>query len=68
MTGYYLGARDEELCDCLSLRKGKALEPYLVQALRNGNAECSQELGQCFTKPSDALRGYALCPSRRKSI
>jgi hypothetical protein len=63
LSGYYLGARGEELYDCLSLRKGKALEPYLEKYVRNGNAECSQELGQSFTKPSDALRGYALCPS-----
>jgi hypothetical protein len=63
LNGYYLSARGEELYDCLSLRKGKALEPYLEQYLRNGNAECPQELGQSFTKPSDALGGYALCPS-----
>jgi hypothetical protein len=63
LNGYYLSARGEELYDCLSLRKGKALESYLEQYLGNGNAECSQELGQSFTKPSDALGGYALCPS-----
>ena len=63
LSGYYLGARGEELYDCLSLRKGKALEPYLEQYIHNGNAECSQELGQSFTKPSAALSGYALCPS-----
>jgi hypothetical protein len=63
LNGYYLSARGEALYDCLSLRKGKALEPYMEQYLGNGNAECSQELGQNFTKPSDALGGYALCPS-----
>jgi len=63
LSGYYLGTRGEELYDCLALRKGKALEPYLEEYVRNGNAECSQELGQGFTKPSYALRGYALCPS-----
>jgi hypothetical protein len=45
------------------LRKGKALEPYLDQYIHNGNAECSQELGQSFMKPSNALGGHALCPS-----
>jgi hypothetical protein len=63
LSGYYLGAPGEELYDCLSLRKGKALEPYLEQYLHNGNAECSQELGQSFTRPSSALGGYALCPN-----
>ncbi|MBV8453248.1 MAG: hypothetical protein JOZ29_13395 [Deltaproteobacteria bacterium] len=63
LSGYYLGARAEKLYNCLSLRKGKALEPYMEQYLSNGNTECSQELGQSFTKPSDALGGYALCPS-----
>jgi hypothetical protein len=66
LNGYYLSARGEALYDCLSLRKGKALEPYLEQYLSNGNAECSQELGQSFTKPSDALDGCALCPSGRQ--
>ena len=63
LSGYYLGARGEELYDCLSLRKGKALKPYLEQYIHNGNAECSKELGQSFTKPSIALGGYAICPS-----
>jgi hypothetical protein len=63
LSGYYLGAPGEELYDCLSLRKGKALEPYFEQYLHNGNAECSQELGQSFTRPSSALGGYALCPN-----
>jgi hypothetical protein len=63
LSGYYLGTRGEELYDCLSLRKGKTLKPYLEQYLGNGNAECAQELGQRFTKPSDALGGYALCPN-----
>jgi hypothetical protein len=63
LSGYYLGARGEELYRCLVLRRGKALEPYLVQYLHNGNPECSQQLGPIFTKPSSALDGYALCPS-----
>jgi len=63
LSGYYLGARGEELYDCLSLRKGKALKPYLEEYIHNGNAECTEELGQSFTKPSDALGGYALCPT-----
>jgi hypothetical protein len=63
LSGYYLGARGEELYRCLVLRKGKALEPYLEQYLHNRNPECSQELGATFTKPSSALDGYALCRS-----
>jgi hypothetical protein len=63
LSGYYLGARGEELFRCLVLRKGKALEPYLEQYLHNGNPDCSQQLGATFTKPSSALDGYALCPS-----
>jgi hypothetical protein len=66
LSGYYLGARGEELYDCLSLRKGKGLEPYLEQYLHNGNAECSQQLGQTFTTPSSALGGYPLCPDGRQ--
>jgi hypothetical protein len=61
LDGYYLGAPGEELFDCLALRKGRALKPYLEQSLYSGNAECSQKLGQSFTKPSDVLGGYALC-------
>jgi hypothetical protein len=63
LSGYYLGARGEDLYDCLSLRKGKALEPYLEQYVHSDDAECSQKLRQSFTKPNDALGGYALCPS-----
>jgi hypothetical protein len=63
LSGYYLGARGEELYDCLSLRKGKILESYLEQYVHSGNAECAQQLGQSFTRPSDALGGYALCPA-----
>jgi hypothetical protein len=68
LSAYYVGARGEELYDCLSLRKGKALEPYLEQYIHNGNAECAQGLGQSFTKPSNALGGYALCPSDQQQI
>jgi len=63
LSGYYLGARGEKLYDCLSLRKGKILEAYLDQYIHSGNAECAQQLGQSFTRPSDALGGYALCPT-----
>jgi hypothetical protein len=63
LSGYYLGARGEKLYDCLALRKGKVLESFLEQYLRNGNPECLRELGQSFAKPSNALDGYALCPS-----
>lgn len=61
MSGYYLGLRGEELYDCLSLRKGRTIGPYLKQYLHKGNTECSQELGSSFTRPSDALGGHALC-------
>jgi hypothetical protein len=63
LSGYYLGARGEGLFDCLALRKGKSLEPYLEQHMRNGSAECSQQLGPDFTVPTDALGGHALCPN-----
>jgi hypothetical protein len=63
LSGYYLGARGEKLYDCLALRKGKVLESFLEQYLRNGSPECLRELGQSFAKPSNALDGYALCPS-----
>jgi hypothetical protein len=63
LSGYYLGARAQQLYDCLSLRKGKILEPYLQQYIHNGNGQCTQELGQSFTKPRRVPGGYALCPS-----
>lgn len=63
LSGYYLGVRGEKLYDCLSLRKGKALEPFLKQYFRNGNPECLRDLGQNFATPVDALGGHALCPS-----
>lgn len=63
LSGYYLGARGEKLYDCLALRKGKALQSFLEQYLRDGNPECLRELGQSFAKPSNALDEYALCPS-----
>jgi hypothetical protein len=63
LSNYYLGDRGEDLYHCLSLRKGKNLEPYLNFYLRKGSTECIQELGPNFSRPSDALLGYALCPS-----
>jgi hypothetical protein len=63
LTGYYLGNRGEDIYHCLSLRKGRGLEPYLEAYLRKGNSECIQELGANFAQPSEALQGYALCPS-----
>lgn len=66
LSGYYLGNRGEDLYHCLSLRKGKALEPYLLLYLRNGNDECTRELGPSFGQPSDALLSYALCPNDRQ--
>jgi len=66
LSGYYVGARGEKLYDCLVLRKGKALKTLLEQYLDNGNPECLRELGQSFAKPSNALGGYALCPSDQR--
>ena len=63
LSGYYLGARGEKLYDCIALRKGKALEPFLKQYLGNANPECLWDLGQKFAAPSDALGGHALCLS-----
>lgn len=63
LSGYYLSSRGEQLYDCLALRKGKSLKPFLEQYLINGNTECSTELGQTFAKPSVALDGNALCAS-----
>lgn len=63
LSGYYLGAGAEKLYDCLALRKGKTLQSFLEPYLRDGNPECLRELGQSFAKPSNALDGYALCPS-----
>jgi len=61
LAGYYLGTLGEEAHDCLSLEKGKLLEPYLAKYLQSGSHECAQELGDIFTKPSDALEGDGLC-------
>jgi hypothetical protein len=63
LSGYYPGNRGEDLYHCIALRKGKDLKPYLEQYLRDGNDECTQELGPNFGQPSDALMGQALCPS-----
>jgi hypothetical protein len=63
LSGYYLGAPAERLYDCLSLRKGKALEPHLEQFLRSGNPECMRQFGAAFEKPSPALDGHAFCPN-----
>jgi hypothetical protein len=64
LSGYYLGFRGGELYDCLSLRKGKLLKPYLEQSLNSTNVKCSQELGA--TKPSYAPSAYALCVTDRQ--
>ena len=66
LAGYYLGTGGEEAYDCLSLRKGKTLEPYLVKYLQTGSHECTQELGDTFTRPSDALEGHALCVTNQQ--
>jgi hypothetical protein len=61
LSGYYLGAPAEKLYECLALRKGKAIEPYLDQYLHNGNSQCLHDLGPDFGKPSASLDGRALC-------
>jgi hypothetical protein len=63
LSAYYLGNRGEDVYHCLSLRRGKSLEPYLESYLRSGNTECTQELGPEFSQPSTALLGYPLCPT-----
>jgi hypothetical protein len=63
LNGYYLGAPAEKLYYCLALRKGKPLESYLEEYLHSPSAECLNDLGQSFTKPSAALDGYAVCRS-----
>jgi len=61
LSGYYLGGRAEQVYRCLTLRKGKAIEPLLAEGARSGNLECVRELGQEFASPSSALDGRALC-------
>lgn len=63
LSGYYLGAAGNQVYDCLSLRKGRPLEPYFAQYLSKGNTECAVQLGDTFLKPSDVLGGHSLCPS-----
>ncbi len=63
LSDYYLGAPGEKLYSCLALRKGKPLQPYLEEYFHGANAECQNDLGQSFTKPSAALDGYAICRS-----
>jgi hypothetical protein len=65
LSGYYLGARAEPVYRCLTLRKGKTIEPLLAEAAHSGNLECVRELGQEFTSPSSGLDGRALCRSRQ---
>jgi hypothetical protein len=63
LSGYYLGAPAEQLYDCLCLRKGLALKPYLEQLLRSGNPECLRRFGSAFQTPSPALDEHAFCPN-----
>ncbi|MGD0073721.1 MAG: hypothetical protein ABSD31_05210 [Candidatus Binataceae bacterium] len=68
LSGYYLGARGEKLYQCLSLRKGKNLKPYLERYIRSGNPECASRFGQRFSQPSDVLEGHALCASSQQEV
>jgi len=44
-SSYYLGEASGGLYDCLVLRKGKAIRPYLEQVLRSNSDECMAEFG-----------------------
>ena len=66
LNSYYLGARGEQAYNCLLLRKGKQIKPYLTQNAGSPNLECSRELGAGFEQPSAALGGLALCSSAQE--
>jgi hypothetical protein len=68
LSGYYLGARAEEVYRCLLLRKGEKIVPSLAHYQRSGNSECARELGQGFESPSAVLEGNALCPNDQRQI
>jgi hypothetical protein len=61
LSGYYLGERADKVYQCLTLRRGKTIEPLLAEQSRGGDLECGRELGQKFERPSSALNGKALC-------
>jgi hypothetical protein len=58
LSGYFLGIPAETLYDCLALRKGPALKPYLAQAPPQSAAACEHE---GFLRPNAALGGRAIC-------
>ena len=41
-----LGTHDSETYDCIGIRKGQALVPFLEQELRQGSNRCFNEMGQ----------------------
>jgi hypothetical protein len=45
-SNYYLGEAPGALYDCVVLRKGKAIRPYLEQQLRSSRDECMDEFGE----------------------
>jgi hypothetical protein len=45
-SNYYLGEAPGALYDCVVLRKGKAIRPYLEQELRSDRGECMDEFGE----------------------
>jgi len=61
LSEYYLGEDAEAVYDCILLRKGSTLTPYIRQAIAQQSTECVHELGASFEKPSQALGGHALC-------
>jgi hypothetical protein len=48
-SNYYLGEASGALYDCLVLRKGKSIRPYLEEELRSNRNECRQNYseGRC---------------------
>jgi hypothetical protein len=66
LSGYYLGSGNERLYDCLVLRKGAALKPYLEELFRSGSLECLRQFGAAYGNPSSALNGHAFCPNQRQ--
>jgi hypothetical protein len=61
LSDYYLGQDAEAVYDCVLLRKGATLTPYIRQAIDHPSMDCVRELGPSFEKPSQALGGHALC-------
>lgn len=61
LSDYYLGKDAEAVYDCVLLRKGSTLTPYIKQAIDQASTDCVRKLGASFGNPSQALGGHALC-------